>query len=131
MLTNQELQSLRNLGNEAEAAADEIVQLRAEEEGAKEAFWYLLERKLATDAECAKLRRLLESAYADIRRFTPLRAKGVVDADDNLDCWDAPPFTMVRAHAARLNEKDPSAMWRVVDLFARDLGPNVRAERAP
>lgn len=29
MLTDQELQSLRNLGNEAEAAADEIVALRA------------------------------------------------------------------------------------------------------
>ena len=29
MLTDQELQSLRNLGNEAEAAADEILQLRA------------------------------------------------------------------------------------------------------
>ena len=28
MLTNQELQSLRNLGNEAEAAADEIERLR-------------------------------------------------------------------------------------------------------
>lgn len=30
MLTDQELQSLRNLGNEAEAAADEIERLRAE-----------------------------------------------------------------------------------------------------
>lgn len=29
MLTDQELQSLRNMGNEAEAAADEIVMLRA------------------------------------------------------------------------------------------------------
>lgn len=29
MLTNQELQSLRNLGNEAETAAEEIVMLRA------------------------------------------------------------------------------------------------------
>lgn len=29
MLTDQELQSLRNLGNEAEAAADEIERLRA------------------------------------------------------------------------------------------------------
>ena len=30
MLTDRELQSLRNLGNEAEAAAEEIAQLRAE-----------------------------------------------------------------------------------------------------
>ena len=29
-MTNQELQSLRNMGNEAEAAADEIERLRAE-----------------------------------------------------------------------------------------------------
>ena len=29
MLSDQELQSLRNLGNESEAAADEIVRLRA------------------------------------------------------------------------------------------------------
>jgi hypothetical protein len=29
MLTDQELQTLRNLGNEAEAAADEIARLRA------------------------------------------------------------------------------------------------------
>ena len=28
MLTDQELQSLRNMGNEAEAAADEIMELR-------------------------------------------------------------------------------------------------------
>lgn len=30
MLTERELQTLRNMGNEAEAAADEIVSLRAE-----------------------------------------------------------------------------------------------------
>lgn len=30
MLTNQELQSLRNLGNEAERAADEIARLRSQ-----------------------------------------------------------------------------------------------------
>jgi hypothetical protein len=30
MLTDNELQSLRNLGNEAEAAADEIAKLRAD-----------------------------------------------------------------------------------------------------
>ena len=29
-LTDQELQTLRNMGNESEAAADEIVRLRAE-----------------------------------------------------------------------------------------------------
>ena len=30
MLTDQELQSLRNMGNEAEAAADEVARLRGE-----------------------------------------------------------------------------------------------------
>jgi hypothetical protein len=36
MLTDRELQSLRNLGNEAEAAADEIERLRAEVEMLRE-----------------------------------------------------------------------------------------------
>ena len=52
----------------------------------------------------------------------PLRAKGVVDADDNLDCWDTNPYEICTRHVAALNEKDPAAMWRVVDLFARDEG---------
>jgi hypothetical protein len=73
-------------------------------------------------AEIAALREQLA-------RFKPLRAKGVVDADDNLDCWDTEPFEICTRHVAALNEKDPAAMWRVVDLFARDQGPNVRAER--
>lgn len=44
MLTDKELQSLRNLGNEAEAAADEIVRLRADLK-AMEGFadlWYFV-----------------------------------------------------------------------------------------
>lgn len=75
-------------------------------------------------AEIAALREQLAA-------FTPLRAKGVVDADDNLDCWDTEPFEICRDHVAALNEKDPAAMWRVVDLFARDQGPNVRAKAEP
>ena len=68
-------------------------------------------------AEIATLREQLA-------RFTPLRAKGVVDADDNLDCWDTNPYEICTRHVAALNEKDPAAMWRVVDLFARDeAGP--------
>ena len=69
-------------------------------------------------AEIAALREQLA-------RFTPLRAKGVVDADDNLDCWDTDPFELCHDHVAALNEKDPAAMWRVVELFGRALGPNV------
>ena len=59
---------------------------------------------------------------AELAKFTPLRAKGVVDADDNLDCWDTNPYEICTRHVAALNEKDPAAMWRVVDLFARDEG---------
>ncbi len=72
-------------------------------------------------AEIAALREQLAS-------FTPLRARGVVDADDNLDCWDTDPFEICHDHVAALNEKDPAAMWRVVELFGRDLGPNVEGE---
>ena len=91
MMTDQDLQTLRNMGNKAEAAADEIERLREQ-----------------------------------LDRFTPLRAKGVVDADDNLDCWDIAPFDICHDHVEALNSKDPAAMWRVVDLFARDEGPNVK-----
>ena len=72
-------------------------------------------------AEIAALREQLAT-------FTPLRARGVVDADDNLDCWDTDPFEICHDHVAALNEKDPAAMWRVVELFWRDLGPNVGIE---
>ena len=65
-----------------------------------------------------------DSLRVELAKFTPLRAKGVVDADDNLDCWDTAPFEICRDHVTALNEKDPAAMWRVVDLFARDEGPN-------
>ncbi len=75
-------------------------------------------------AEIAALREQLAS-------FTPLRARGVVDADDNLDCWDTDPFEICHDHVAALNEKDPGAMWRVVELFGRDLGPNVEFSGVP
>lgn len=64
----------------------------------------------------------VRSLKAQLAKFTPLRAKGVVDADDNLDCWDTNPYEICTRHVAALNEKDPAAMWRVVDLFARDEG---------
>lgn len=59
-------------------------------------------------------------------RMTRLRAKGVVDADDNLDCWDTAPFEICHRHVAALNAKDPAAMWRVVDLYAVDAVPAER-----
>ena len=64
----------------------------------------------------------VRSLKAQLAKFTPLRAKGVVDADDNLDCWDTNPYEICTRHVAALNKKDPAAMWRVVDLFARDEG---------
>ena len=64
----------------------------------------------------------VRSLKAQLAKFTPLRAKGVVDADDNLDCWDTNPYEICTRHVAALNEKDPAAMWRVVDLFAREEG---------
>ena len=72
-----------------------------------------------------------DSLRAELATFTPLRAKGVVDADDNLDCWDTNPYEICTRHVATLNEKDPAAMWRVVDLFARDEGPNARLSGGP
>jgi hypothetical protein len=55
-------------------------------------------------------------------RLLKLRAKGVVDADNNLDCWDTEPFDICHRHVAALNAKDSAAMWRVVDLYAAECG---------
>ena len=66
---------------------------------------------------------------ATLAAFVPLRAHGVLDADDNLDCWDTPPFDLARSHVEALNAKDPAAMWRVAQLYV--LGPNVRVKPAP
>ena len=61
-----------------------------------------------------------DSLRAELATFTPLRAKGVVDADDNLDCWDTAPFDICTRHVAALNDTDPTSMWRVVSLYACD-----------
>lgn len=61
-----------------------------------------------------------DALRAELDTFRPLRAKGVVDADSNLDCWDTEPFEICHDHVAALNAKDPAAMWRVVDLYGRD-----------
>jgi hypothetical protein len=105
--------------NEAETcelqAAQEADELRAKLNATLDA--------LADEVENSNTLRLqVEALGAELARFTPLRAKGVVDADDNLDCWDTNPYEICTRHVAALNEKDPAAMWRVVDLFARDEG---------
>ncbi len=96
-------------------AADELERLAelADSEGSRAVQYLRRARKV--EAEVALLR-------AELAKFTPLRAKGVVDADDNLDCWDTNPYELCTRHVAALNEKDPAAMWRVVDLFARNEG---------
>lgn len=66
MLTDQELQSLRNLGNECEAAADEIVRYRAALEKRDKLI-------AAQQLEIADMKRIIENAVqqADmIQRLT-------------------------------------------------------------
>ena len=60
MLTDQELQSLRNMGNEAEAAADEVAELR-------EAYALLFKREGEVRAQNDTLRRLLAEAASMTR----------------------------------------------------------------
>ena len=60
MLTDQELQSLRNSGNEAEAAAEEIGELRA-------AYALLFRREGEMRSQNDTLRRLLAEAASMTR----------------------------------------------------------------
>ena len=46
----------------------EIEQLRLAEEGAKEAFGHVVQQKRDLEAECKRLRGLLDGAYKTIRR---------------------------------------------------------------
>ena len=50
--------------------AAEVESLKLAEEGAKEAFGHVVEQKQAAEAECVKLRELLDAAYSDIRRMS-------------------------------------------------------------
>ena len=84
MLTDRELQSLRNLGNEAEDAADlierlmqyvmqqdmriadlerELHTLKMAAEGDEEAFAAVVEHKRKAESECQRLQRLLDAAH--------------------------------------------------------------------
>ena len=53
------------------AVAKEIEQMRLAEEGAKEAFAHVVQQKRDLEAECKRLRRLLDGAYDTIRRQAP------------------------------------------------------------
>jgi len=52
----------------AESNIEENVGLRLAEEGAKEAFGHVVQQKRDLDAECKRLRGLLDLAYDTIRR---------------------------------------------------------------
>ncbi len=83
----------------------------------QQAPYYATARETLADAE-----RTIVALETALTAFVPLRAHGVLDADDNLDCWDTPPFELARRHVEALNAKDPAAMWRVAQLYV--LGPN-------
>ena len=51
-----------------DAAADLLEKLRLTEEGAKEAFGVVVQDKRDLESECKNLRRLLDTAYADLRQ---------------------------------------------------------------
>ena len=103
------------------ALCEEIERLIAERDAARAEA---AEKAALADSEgtraVAYLRRA-RKAEALLGQFEPLRARGVVDADDNLDCWDTEPFELCQRQVAALNEKDPAAQWRVVELWAREL----------
>lgn len=61
-------------------------------------------------------------------KYVALRAKGVLDADDNLDCWDTPPFDLAELQVKRLNEKDSAACWRVAQLYVLAAEPKACPE---
>lgn len=52
----------------ARKAESKVAQLLLAEEGAKEAFGHLVQQKRDLEAECKRLRRLLDGAYETIRR---------------------------------------------------------------
>lgn len=52
----------------AESNIEENVGLRLAEEGAKEAFGHVVQQKRDLEAECTRLRGLLDGAYDTIRR---------------------------------------------------------------
>jgi len=64
----QALDWIAELGAMVLNLADRVQALELAEEGAKEAFGHVVEQKQAAEAECAKLRGLLDAAYSDIRR---------------------------------------------------------------
>jgi len=71
----QEARRLSPLSEEQiRALRAEVESLKLAEEGAKEAFGHVVEQKHAAEAECKRLRALLDDAHAQIRRQAALMA---------------------------------------------------------
>ena len=65
--------------------ADEIAILLLAEEGAKEAFGHVVQQKQDAEAECKRLRQLLDAAHAQIGRARTQGWQGIdPPADDDL-----------------------------------------------
>ena len=64
----QALDWITELGAMVLNLAERVQLLERAEEGAKTAFAHVVEQKHEIEAECKKLRSLLDAAYADIRR---------------------------------------------------------------
>ena len=62
------LEDVERWKRSAELNIEENVGLRLAEEGAKEAFGHVVQQKRDLEAECKRLRRLLDGAYDTIRR---------------------------------------------------------------
>ena len=57
----------------ADMAEAKILALTLAEEGAKEAFGHVVQQEHDAEAECKRLRQLLEDAHASIQRMSRLR----------------------------------------------------------
>lgn len=112
MLTDKELQSLRNLGNEAEAAVDEILKLRA-----------ALDAAVATEREHCKsmVKTLMSQVHSsDARYMSLLKTTG-----EMIDMIQAAKNYCSHVEANPCHTKSSE-----YEEFLAVFGPNVRANRA-
>ena len=119
MLTDQELQSLRNMGNESETAADEIAQLRAE---LAKVTWQRNEAQAGLAASRAESERL--SSMIDHQRDEAMEMERMLRAelaDSRAECERLREALMrvqnfpghPGGHTADVSaDADDSASWR-------------------
>jgi hypothetical protein len=95
---------------EVSALCDEIEALKLAEEGAKEAFGHVVQQKQDAEAECKRLRELLDGAYKSLRsRDLPHAALRALVA------WDG--TVLPKAHDGMMQER--------MECLRDALGPNV------